>query len=166
MKFTITEKDLAYAPATTLMELFKLRVIIPVDVLKAQMAEVDKTNGEVNAIVNAYWERAMQMAEESTRRYADGTYRYLEGITVGVKDEHWDEGWVVTFGSQIHKNDPPMTKPDPIVTKLKAAGAIPVIQTTVPELFFNQITDTLAWGTTRNPWNLEFTFGASSGGLR
>ena len=34
--FTITQKDLAYAPATTLMELFKLRVITPVDVLEAQ----------------------------------------------------------------------------------------------------------------------------------
>ena len=82
--YTITQKDLAYAPATTLMELFKLRVITPVDVLEAQKAEVEKTNGEVNAIVNAYWDKARQMAEESTRRYANGTCRYLEGITVGV----------------------------------------------------------------------------------
>ena len=164
MTFTITEKDLAYAPATTLMELFKLRVVTPVDVLEAQKAEVEKTNGEVNAIVKAYWDMAMQMAEESTLRYANGTYRYLEGITVGVKDEHWDEGWVVTFGSLVHKDDPPMPKADPIVAKLKQAGAIPVMQTTVPELFFNQITDTLAWGTTCNPWNPEFTCGASSGG--
>lgn len=162
--YRITEKDLAYAPATTLMELFKLRVITPVDVLEAQMAEVEKTNGEVNAIVNAYWDRAMQMAQQSTERYADGTYRYLEGITVGVKDEHWDEGWVVTQGSLLFKNDPPKEKPDPLVAKLKDAGAIPSLQVTVPEFCFNQITDTLLCGTTRNPWNLEYTCGASSGG--
>ena len=162
--YTITQKDLAYAPATTLMELFKLGFITPVDVLKAQKAEVEKTNDKVNAIVNAYWDKAMQMAEESTRRYANGTYRYLEGITVGVKDEHWDEGWVVTMGSLIFKDDPPKDKPDPIVAKLKDAGAIPSIQVTVPEFAFNQITDTLLCGTTRNPWNLEYTCGASSGG--
>jgi amidase len=162
--FTITQKDLAYAPATTLMELFKLRVITPVDVLEAQKTEVEKTNGKVNAIVNAYWDRATQMAEESTKRYANGTYRYLEGITVGVKDEHYDEGWVMTMGSMLFKDDPPKEKADPIVAKLKDAGAIPSLQVTVPEFTFNQITDTILCGTTRNPWNLEYTCGASSGG--
>ncbi len=158
------QKELAYLPASVQIELFKRGIITPVDVLKAQKAEFEATNEKVNAATSTHWDKAMQMAEESTKRYADGTYRELEGITVGLKDEFWDEGWVPTFGSLVHKNDPPKEEPDPVTAKLKAAGAIPVMGTTVPELFFNQITDTLAWGTTRNPWNLKYTCGASSGG--
>ena len=50
------------------------------------------------------------------------------------------------------------------MAKLKATGAIPVFQTTVPELYLNFVTDTLAWGTSRNPWNLKYAVGGSSGG--
>jgi amidase len=159
-----SQRELAYMPATMQIELFKRGVITPVDVLKAQKAEFEATNDKVNAATFTHWDDAMKMAEDSTKRYQNGTYRELEGITVGVKDEFYDEGWVVTFGSLVHKNDAPMKVADPLVAKVKAAGAIPVMGTTVPELYFNQITDTLAWGTTRNPWNLTYTCGASSGG--
>ncbi len=159
-----SQQELAYMPATLQMELFKRGVVTPIDVLKAQKAIFDATNDKVNAATFTFWDKSMKMAEESAERYRNGTYRELEGLTVGVKDEFWDEGWVVTFGSLVHKNDPPKKQADPIVAKVRAAGAIPVMGTTVPELYFNQITDTLAWGTTRNPWNLVYTCGASSGG--
>jgi Asp-tRNA(Asn)/Glu-tRNA(Gln) amidotransferase A subunit family amidase len=106
----------------------------------------------------------MEMAAASEQRYIDGSYRPLEGITVGIKDEHYDKGWVITQGSMVHKNDPPKDHADPIVAKLKAAGAIPVFQTAVPELYLNFVTSTVAWGTSRNPWNLKYAVGGSSGG--
>ena len=156
-----TQRELAYMPATLQIELFKRGDITPLDVLKAQKAEYDRTEDKVNAVTVAYWDNAMEMAEASGQRYKDGSYGPLEGITVGIKDEHYDEGWVITMGSLVHKNDPPMDHADPIVAKLKAAGAIPVFQTTVPELYLNFVTDTLAWGTSRNPWNLKYAVGGS-----
>ena len=159
-----TQKELAYMPATLQIELFKRGDISPMDVLKAQKAEYDRTEEKVNAVTVAYWDNAMKMAEESAKRYQDGTYRELEGITVGIKDEHHDAGWVVTQGSLIHKNDPPKKEADPIVTKLKDAGAIPVLQTTAPEFYVNFTTATKAWGISRNPWNLKYAVGGSSGG--
>ncbi|MGI9428210.1 MAG: amidase family protein, partial [Bythopirellula sp.] len=162
VEFTRTE--LAYMPATLQIELFKRGDITPIDVLTAQKAEYDRTEEKVNGVTVAYWGNAMKMAEESAKRYVDGTYRDLEGITVGIKDEHHDKGWVVTQGSLIHKNDPPKEYADPIVTKLKAAGAIPVLQTTVPEFYLNFVTETRAWGVSRNPWNLKYAVGGSSGG--
>lgn len=159
-----TQRELAYMPATLQIELFKRGHISPVDVLKAQKVEYDRTGEKVNAVTFAHWDTAMKMAEDSAERYKDGTYRVLEGITVGIKDEHHDAGWVVTQGSLIHKNDPPKKEADPIVSKLKVAGAIPVLQTTVPEFYLNFVTATRAWGVTRNPWNLKYAVGASSGG--
>ena len=159
-----TQLELAYMPASTQLELFRRGVISPVDVLEAQIAQIEKTNGEVNAITTAYFEAARKMAAASARRYREGGARPLEGITVGVKDEHHDAGWVVTMGSLVHKDDSPKGEADPIVAKLKDAGAIPVFHTTVPELYLNFVTSTRAWGTTRNPWNLEFAVGGSSGG--
>jgi hypothetical protein len=94
-----TQKELAYMPATLQIELFKRGTISPVDVLKAQKAEYDRTEEKVNAVTVAYFDNAMKMAEASAKRYADGSYRPLEGITVGIKDEHYDKGWVVTQGS-------------------------------------------------------------------
>lgn len=159
-----TQRELAYMPATLQLELFRSGVISPVDVLEAQRAEYDRTEEKVNAVTVAYWDHARKLAEESARRYRDGTYRALEGITVGVKDEHHDKGWVVTSGSLIHKNDPPKDHADVLVSKLKAAGAIPVFQTTAPEFYLNFVTSTRAWGTSRNPWNLKYAVGGSSGG--
>lgn len=164
MKFTITEKDLAYAPATMLIELFKNHIVTPVDVLKAQMAMHEKTNGKVNATTYTHFDTALQQAAESTERYRNGSYRPLEGITVGVKDEHWDVGWIVTQGSLVHKDDPPKEEAEPYVKKLKAAGCIMSMQLTVPELFLNVAADTRLWGVTKNPWNLQYTPGGSSSG--
>lgn len=151
-------------PASMQIELFKHGMISPVDVLKAQKAEYEQIEEKFNAVTVAYWDNAMKMAKESAKRYADGTFQTLEGITVGIKDEHHDAGWVVTQGSLIHKNDPPKKKADPLVAKLKAAGAIPVLQTTVPEFYLNFVTATRAWGVSRNPWNPKYAVGASSGG--
>lgn len=159
-----SQEQLAYMPATTLIELYKDGIVSPVDVVVAQKAQWEKTNGTINATTFVHYDDAMKLAKESEERYKNGTYRELEGITVGVKDEHYDEGWVVTFGSSVHKNDPPMENADPIVTKLKAAGAIPMIQTTVPELYLNFVGNTKAWGVTRNPWNEKYAVGGSSGG--
>lgn len=159
-----TQRELAYMPATLQIELFKRGDITPLDVIKAQKVEYDRTNEKVNAVTTAYWDKAIEMAKASEQRYKDGSYGPLEGITVGIKDEHYDKGWVVTQGTLVHKNDPPKDHADAMVTKLKAAGAIPVLHTTVPEFYLNFVTATRAWGVTRNPWNLKYAVGGSSGG--
>ncbi|NUW71725.1 amidase [Vibrio mediterranei] len=159
-----SQEELAYMPANTQIELFKSGIITPVDVVEAQKAQYEATNKVVNAVTYDHWDSALAAAKEATTRYEEGTYRALEGVTYAVKDEHFDKGWKVTYGSNIHMNDEPMPYADPMVSKLNEEGAIAVIQTTVPEFYFSWVTSTLAWGTTRNPWNPEFAVGGSSGG--
>ena len=161
---TYTQQQLAYMPVIMQIELFKAGVLSPVDVLKAQIAQYKKTNEIINASTYTYFSKALSQAKSAEIHYKNGTYRALEGITVALKDEHHDKGMKVTQGSLIHKNDTPMDSADSVTKKLKAAGAIFVMQTTVPELYLNFTTATRAWGVTRNPWNLNYTVGGSSGG--
>ena len=50
------------------------------------------------------------------------------------------------------------------VRRLRAAGAVVVGKTTMPELGLWPFTESVTWGVTRNPWDLERTPGGSSGG--
>ncbi|WP_412754153.1 amidase [Legionella londiniensis] len=161
---SFTQEELAFMPASTQIELFKNGIISPVDVLNAQINLFNKTNKEVNAATKTFFSAALQQAKIAESRYRMGNYRALEGITVGLKDEHYDKGWPVSQGSLLHKNDPVKEEADPITQKLKDAGAILVMQTTVPEFYLTFATHSKAWGVTRNPWNLAYSVGGSSGG--
>ena len=160
---TFAEDELIYMSAAELLPLFKARKLSPVEVLKAQTARYEAVNDKVNCVTYAHFDTAMQAAKKSEQRWMSGTARALEGVTCGVKDEHHDAGWIVTMGSMIHKDDR-KDYADDMVTKLKAAGAVLPIQTTVPELYVHGLTFTRLWGVTRNPWNLKYGVGGSSGG--
>ena len=155
--------ELCYMSASELLPLFKSRKLSPVEVLKAQIARIEKVGKKTNSVTYTHFGTALNQAKESERRYANGTDRELEGITVGVKDEHHDKGWIVTRGSVLLK-DNKMDHADPIVTKLKRAGAVLPIQTTVPEFYMSGVTWSKLWGVSRCPWNTNYAVGGSSGG--
>ncbi|MGI9518735.1 MAG: amidase family protein, partial [Pirellulaceae bacterium] len=158
-----TADELCYMSASELMPLFKSRKLSPVEVLQAQIARFEAVGEKTNSVTYTHFDEAMNQAKESERRYANGTARELEGITVGIKDEHHDEGWIVTRGSVLLK-DNKMDHADPIVTKLKLAGAVLPIQTTVPEFYMSGVTWSELWGVSRCPWNTKYAVGGSSGG--
>ena len=160
---TFSDDELIYMSAAELIPLFRSRKLSPVEVLKAQIARYEAVNDKVNCVTYTHFDSAMKQAKESEARYMKGTARALEGITVGIKDEHHDAGWIVTMGSNLFK-DARMDHADPIVTKLKAAGAVLPIQTTVPEFYLSGVTYTKLWGVSRCPWNLKYAVGGSSGG--
>lgn len=160
---TFTDNELIYMSAAELIPLFKSRKLSPVEILKAQIARFKEVNDAVNCITYTHFYPALKQAKKSENRYKNGTARELEGVTVGIKDEHHDAGWIVTQGSKLFKNDR-KDHADPIVAKLKAAGAVLPIQTAVPEFYLNGVTWSDLWGVTRCPWNLKYAVGGSSGG--
>ncbi len=160
---SFSQNELAYLTATELLPLYKSRKLSPVEVLEAQIAQYEAVNDKVNCVTYTHFDAAMDAAKESEQRWMNGTARSLEGITVGVKDEHHDEGWIVTQGSAVLK-DNKMDHADTIVRHLKDAGAVLSIQTTVPEFYLNGVTWSRLWGVSRCPWNLKYAVGGSSGG--
>jgi amidase len=155
--------ELCYMSAAELLPLFKARKLSPVEVLKAQIARYKAVNEMVNCVTYTHFDSAMKRATESEKRWRNGTARALEGITCGIKDEHHDVGWIVTQGSEILKDDR-KDYAHSIMIKLKHAGVVPHIQTTVPEFYLNSVTWTKLWGVSRCPWNLKYAVGGSSGG--
>ena len=158
-----SDESLIYRPASELLELFRAKKLSPVEVLEAQIRRTEAFAKKVNCFTYTHFDEAMAVAKESEKRYAAGTPRALEGITVALKDEYDKVGWITTAGSKLLK-DNVATKNHPAVDKLMAAGAVLHAQTTVPEMYFAAVTWTDLWGVTRNPWNLHYTVGGSSGG--
>lgn len=157
-------KDLAYLSVTELLQRFRRGTLSPGEVLEAQIQRIEALNGMVNCITQRHFEDARAAAQESARRYRTGNPRQLEGITIAVKDEFAVEGWTTTMGSYAYEKAAPAAGDDPLIERLREAGAIFHIQTTVPEFYCWITTTTPLWGDTCNPWNLSFSPGGSSGG--
>lgn len=157
-------ESLCYASVDELKALFSAGEVSPVDLLNAQIARIEAHNGAVNCITDSHFESALAEATESEARYRRGDARPLEGITVAIKDEFTRPGWRVTQGSLVFTDSPPATENDAVIDALEAAGAVLPFQTTVPEFYLFLGASTRAWGTTRNPWNLQYSPGGSSSG--
>ena len=88
----------------------------------------------------------------------------LTGLPLLVKDMTDVAGMRTTFGSRVFGAAPAATTDAVVVARLRAAGAIVVGKTNLPEFAAEGFTSNLVFGTTRNPWNPERTCGGSSGG--
>ncbi|MCP4885665.1 MAG: amidase [Planctomycetaceae bacterium] len=159
-----SQDELAYIDASEAIRRFEAGELSPVDLLKTQIARIERYNPQINCITHRHFEQALEAAELSEKRYREGIPRPLEGIPVAIKDENEVEGWQVTMGSLLLKDAEPSEEDAPIIDFLKKSGAVLHIQTTVPEFYLGPHTATRLWGVTRNPWNPEFTPGGSSGG--
>lgn len=86
----------------------------------------------------------------------------LAGVPIAVKEEYDVEGTVTTLGGR--GNSTPASQDGEVVRRLRAAGAIIIGKTTMPEFGQVPITESDATGVTRNPWSLDHGSGGSSGG--
>jgi Asp-tRNA(Asn)/Glu-tRNA(Gln) amidotransferase A subunit family amidase len=157
--------DLCYITATEAIAAFKRRALSPVELLKAIIARCEELQPKVNALTYTFFDRALEQARAAEAAYArrGAELRPLEGVTVAIKDFHPVKGEITTFGSKIYRD----YRPDhtaPTVQRLLDAGAIMHCRTTTPEFAHTGMTVSPLWGVTRNPWNLEYTPGGSSGG--
>ena len=86
----------------------------------------------------------------------------LLGVPIAIKDDIDVAGEVTTYGSSAY--GPAATQDAEVVRRLRAAGAVIVGKTAVPELMIWPFTETISFGATRNPWNTGYAPGGSSGG--
>ena len=161
----MTNVDLAYASATELLKLFKARKASPVELLKALIARSQKLNKEINCLADCYFDEALAKAKAAEQLYAKRGFkpRALEGIPLLVKDAQRVKDKRTTHGSLIFANNID-DHSDPQIERLEKAGAIIFGRTTTPEFCLSGVTHSRIWGITRNPWNLDYGPGGSSGG--
>jgi Asp-tRNA(Asn)/Glu-tRNA(Gln) amidotransferase A subunit family amidase len=149
--------------ATDLAAALSRRELSAVEALDAVLQRADRLAPPLNPFSHRLDERARAQAVAADAERARGVDRPLLGVPVGIKDVAWVAGVETTNGSLALRGFVPDRSSAP-VERLEAAGAVLFAKTTNPEFCFWGTTQSRAYGTTSNPWNVERTPGGSSGG--
>ena len=156
--------DLCFLSATELARLIRTRQVSCEEVMRVHLAQIERVNPTVNAIVTLLPERALEGARAADRALSSGQpVGPLHGLPVAHKDLVATKGIRTTFGSPIYKDFVP-DEDAVLVERLRAAGAITIGKTNTPEFGAGSQTFNPVFGVTRNPWDLTKTCGGSSGG--
>ena len=167
-----TRTDLACLSAGEALTAFRRLELSPVDVLEAQISEIDAHNGDTTTGINAFTETLFDSARSSARRAADQYVRCaangetppaLLGLTVATKEKHGIAGRRLEYGLAA-RHGQLADRDHPVVERILAAGGIVHARTTSPEFSCATVTHSPMWGITRNPWNRRMSPGGSSGG--
>ncbi len=161
----MTQDELCYIGAREALSLFKAKKLSPVELMAAVIARAEAVEPKINAFTYTFYERAMAQARKAEDRYARkaARTRALEGIPVAIKDENKIKGECTTSGSLIFKDSVDETTSLSVERIIKAGGIVHA-RSTAPEFACAGVTHSKLWGITRNPWNLDYTTGGSSGG--
>jgi Asp-tRNA(Asn)/Glu-tRNA(Gln) amidotransferase A subunit family amidase len=135
------------------------------ETVRLALGRIERLDPALNAVVALRGEEAIAEAQALDRGKGgrDGSSP-LAGVPVLVKDLEDVAGMRTTQGSVLFA-DAPLAKSDGLVpSRLRAAGAIVVGKTNLPEFATEGFTSNILFGTTRNPWALDWSPGGSSGG--
>jgi aspartyl-tRNA(Asn)/glutamyl-tRNA(Gln) amidotransferase subunit A len=152
-----------YTSATEALRLFRSKELSPVELVTAVIERAEAVEPSVNAFAATFYDEALDAARAAEKRYLAGDARPLEGIPVAVKEEAPIAGKRNTLGS-LPLRDEVAIATAPFVQRISDAGGIVHAQSTTPEFCCAPVTWTKLWGVTRNPWNLAYAPGGSSGG--
>jgi amidase len=156
--------ELCFLPAFELLRLIRRREVSASEVMQAHLAQIERVNPRVNAIVTLLPERALAGAREIDSRLSRGEDPGpLTGLPVAHKDLAATKGVRTTFGSPIFADFVPDVDAI-VVERLAAAGAVMLGKTNTPEFGAGSQTFNPVFGATRNPYDLDRTCGGSSGG--
>ena len=156
--------DLVSRNAVELRRMIGTKEISPVELLDACIERIEAINPAVNAITATCYDAAREAAKVAERKVLAGEpLGLLHGLPLGVKDLEDTAGLLTTYGSPISRGHVP-SRDVVLVERLRAAGAILVGKTNVPELGAGANTRNPVWGATGNPFNPQLNAGGSSGG--
>jgi amidase len=147
--------------AAALAALVRTGAVSPRAVVQAHLERIRLLQPSVDAFQLVRAERALEEADQLARR-TDLASLPLAGVPVAIKD-NLDVAGEPTRSGSLATPDGPAAADHEVVRRVRAAGAIVVGKTRLPELGLWGTTDG-AFGTAHNPWQLSRTAGGSSGG--
>jgi amidase len=160
----VSEALPTFLSAVEMARLIRTKELSAREALVAHLKQIERINPTVNAVVTLVPEMAAQAAAEADERQArNEPLGPLHGLPVAHKDLMETRGIRTTFGSPLYK-DHISTQDDPVVERMRCAGAIILGKTNTPEFGAGSQTFNEIFGATRNPWDLTKTCGGSSGG--
>ncbi|MER9212790.1 amidase [Mesorhizobium sp. M0663] len=156
--------DIVFSSTTNLAAAIRDRTVSAIEVLDEHLAQIDRHNEAVNAVVTLDRDGARQRAGKADEAQARGeALGPLHGVPFTLKDTHETAGMRTTVGFPAFADFAPRAD-SPVVAWLKAAGGILVGKTNVATMLGDWQSSNPLFGRTGNPWNLQRTAGGSSGG--
>ena len=154
--------ELAFAGADRQVALLRAGEVSARELVEVYLERINRLNPVLNAYRSVYTEQARAQADAVQPRISAGEEQPLLGVPVAIKDDTDVAGDITACGSVAYGER--KTQDAGFVARLRAAGAIVLGKTQVPALTHSPYTESLAFGATRNPWDLSRTPGGSSGG--
>ena len=147
--------EYAAQDATALAELVRRGEVSADEAYAAAVEAIDAVDVELNAVANGPWDRPLEHAQ-------DGPFT---GVPFVIKDlgAH-PRGVPVRMGSRLTGDGISFPHESFLIERFRKAGLAAAALATTPEFGFNATTEALAYGPTRNPWDVSRSAGGSSGG--
>jgi amidase len=158
----MADTEVAFAGPARQAELVRAGEVSPRELVTLYLERIDQLDSKLNAYRVVRAEQALAEADDAERRREAGDEAPLLGVPIAVKDTKDVAGEVTTVGTGAV--DEPANEDSEVVRRLRAAGAIVIGKTNLPELAFAMFTESPTWGVTRNPWDVTRVPGGSSGG--
>jgi amidase len=154
--------DLAFAGVARQAGLIAAGEISSLELVDLCLERIARLDPQLNAFRIVFAERARLEAEQADGRRGAGGERPLLGVPLAVKDDIDVAGEITAMGTNAC--DAPARADAEVVRRLRAAGALVIGKTNVPELIMWPFTESATYGATRNPWDRQRAPGGSSGG--
>jgi Asp-tRNA(Asn)/Glu-tRNA(Gln) amidotransferase A subunit family amidase len=160
----VNATDLCYTSALDLGRMIRAREVSPVEIAEAVLARIERLNPTLNAFLTVTPDLALEQARAAEQRAVRGDLLSpIDGIPVSIKDLEPLGGVRCTYGSKWTEEF--IAPADGVVAgRLRAAGGVILGKTNTPHYGYKDMCDNFLGEPCKNPWNLERTSGASSGG--
>ncbi len=158
--------DLAFTPALEQANLIRSRVVSPLELTELYLERIQRLDPQLGSYFTVTAEQAIADAQAKTEALSQADPETLPpfwGVPISIKDLTAVAGVRCTYGSPVMR-DNIATYDDGVVTKIKQAGFVILGKTAASEIGSFPYTEPQGFPPARNPWNLDYTPGGSSGG--
>jgi amidase len=159
--------DRAFTPALQLAESIRAREVSPLEIVNLYLERIDRLNPELGSYFTVTADRAIELASSQTEQLA-GLNKSQElppffGVPIGIKDLTPVAGVPCTYGTQALLGNI-SSYSESVVWRIEAAGFNILGKTATSQIGSLPYTEAEGFPPARNPWNLDYTPGGSSGG--
>ena len=158
--------NLAFTSALEQARLIKERQITPLELTELYLSRIEKYDSRLGSFYYVARESAIADAKQKTARLTQTDPKHLPlffGVPISIKDLKSVAGMPITYGVAAFKEKISQSD-EAVVAKIKQAGFIILGKTATSQLGSFPYTEPEHFAPTRNPWNLDYTPGGSSGG--
>ncbi|MCU0553075.1 MAG: amidase [Leptolyngbya sp. Prado105] len=155
--------DLAFTSALDQAKLIRNKEVSPIELTQLYLDRIEQFNPRLGSFYTVMRDQAIAAAQAKTEQLSEFELPPFHGVPIAIKDLNAVEGIPCSYGLKVAKKRL-ANRDDLVVTKLKAAGFILLGKTATSQLGSFPYTEPPGFPPARNPWNLDYTPGGSSGG--